>query len=171
VNRRLQILVGVAALVLIALSVGVIAWLRIQESKEFCQAHQVQTYGGTNYMAQLIETTVGKADTGHVVIVYLRLQNPNDYEVALDRNWFILVDGDKDYFQPSTTGTHSPLIKLPPHGVEEKASLSFAVPDDSFAGTIGLQIGQNYWVLIKDQKPFRRKLHSGEFVTFRSRDW
>jgi hypothetical protein len=155
----------------IGIGVGLLAWFRVQESRHLTQPCSVQTYGGTNYGFQVLETTVGKLDTGYVVIVYVRLTNPNPYEVALHRNWFVLADHDKDYFQPSTTGTQTELIKLPPSGVIEKESLSFAVPDDSFAGTIGLQIGKDYWVMIKEEKPFTRTLHSGEFVTFRSRDW
>jgi hypothetical protein len=171
VSARARTLIGAAAVVVIGASIGLLAWFRIQESRHLTQPCTVQTYGGTNYVFQVLETTVGKIDTGYAVIVYARLANPNPYEVVLNRKWFVLVDHDKDYFQPSTTGTQTELIKLPPNGVVEKESLSFAVPDDSFGGTIGLQIGMNYWVMIKDEKPFIRKLQNGAFITFRSRNW
>ncbi len=170
-RARVRTLVGATAIAVIGASVGLLAWWRIQESRHLSQPNSVETYGGTNYVFQVLETTVGKLDTGYVVIVYARISNTNSYEVVLNRNWFVLADQDKDYFQPSTTGTQTGLIRLPPNGVVEKEPLSFAVPDDSFAGTIGLQIGRNYWIMIKDEKPFTRRLQSGEFVTFRSRNW
>ena len=111
--------------------------MRVNEARQFSQSYQVQSYTGTNYVVKLLETTVGKVETGHVVIVYARFENPNPTEVVLKREWFVLVDHDKDYYLPTISGTQTPLIKLPPNGVLEKEALSYAVGDDSFAGTIG----------------------------------
>jgi hypothetical protein len=163
--------IGLIALAVIALCLGLLAYWRVDESEEYLGSCAVHTYGGTNYVVQLQETMVGRTDAGCVVIVYARFENPNPFEVVLDRNWFILVDHDKDYFQPVTAGTQTPLIKLPARGVVEKEMLSFPVLEDSFAGTLGLKIGQNYWVLIKGPAPYTRKLRSGEFVSFRRRNW
>jgi len=88
------------------------------------------------------------------LIVYLRLQNPNTYDVTLRRDWFILVDYNKDYFLPSTTGTQTELIKLPANGVLDREMLSFMVPDNAFAGRVALFVGQNYMVLVKNERPF-----------------
>ncbi len=170
-SRRLQILVALVALVTIVVSLGLLAMLRIREAKEFREPHTVQTYGGTNYVVQLTEVAVGKAQTGCVLIVYLRLQNPNTYGVTLSRQWFVLVDRDKDYFLPSTTGTQAELIKLPANGVLDREALSFMVPDDAFAGRVALLVGQNYMVLVKNEEPFDPHLRDGEFRSFRRRSW
>lgn len=166
-----KIAVGGAAASVIAASIGLIAWLRVQESRHLTNPVEVRTYGGTNYVVQVLETTIGKLDNGCVVIAYVSLKNPNSFEVVLRREWFVLVDHDKDYYQPSTMGTQTELIKLPPNGVLEKESFSFAVPDDSFAGSVALLVGHNHLVMLKNEKPFVRKLGPGEFVTYRTRDW
>lgn len=170
-SRRVQILVALVAVATIGISLGLLAMLRIREAKEFREPHTVQTYGGTNYIVQLTEAAVGKAETGCVLIVYLRLQNPNAYDVTLSRNWFVLVDRDKDYFLPSTTGTQVELIKLPANGVLDREMLSFTVPDDAFAGRVALLVGQNYMVLVKNEEPFETHLRNGEFRSFRRRSW
>lgn len=170
-NRGLQILVGVVAAVVVAGSLALLGWMRVREAQEFSAPHRVQTYGGTNYIAQLLETSVGGATSGAVVIVYLRVENPNDFELTLDRNWFILVDHDKDYYLPATSGTQQPLIKVAPRGVSEREMLSFTVMEGSFAGTLGLQLGQNYWVLLKGEEPYAAQLRDGQFHTFKSREW
>ena len=170
-NRGLQFLIGALAVLIIAGSVAVLAWLRVREAREFTQRHAVHTFSDTNYVAQLLETSVGGATSGAVVIVYLRIENPNDFELALDRNWFILVDHDKDYYLPSTSGTQTALIKVPPHGVSEREMLSFTVLDGSFEGTLGLQLGHNYWVLLKAEEPYTTQLRDGQFHTFKTRNW
>jgi hypothetical protein len=170
-SRRFQILVAVIALTVIAVSLGLLAMLRIREMKEFRQPHRVATYDGTNYIVELTEAVVGKNDTGCVLIVYARLQNPNPYDVTLNRNTFILVDHAKDYYLPSTTGTQTGLIKLPANGVLDREMLSFTVPDDAFAGAVALMVGQNYLVLVKDEEPFQVHLRNGEFQSFRRRSW
>jgi hypothetical protein len=171
VSRRVQISVALVAVATIGVCLGLLAMLRIREAKEFCEPHAVQTYGGTNYVVQLTEVAVGKAETGCVLMVYLRLQNPNGYAVTLSRNWFVLVDRDKDYFQSSTTGTQTELIKLPANGVLDREVLSFTVPDDAFAGRVALLVGQNYMVLVKNEEPFEVHLRRGEFRSFRRRNW
>jgi hypothetical protein len=171
VSRRIQISVAVIAMATIGVSLGLLAMLRIREAKEFNQPHIVQTYGGTNYVVQLTEAAVGKTETGCVLIVYLRLQNPNAYDVTLRRNWFILIDHDKNYFLPSTTGTQTELIKLPANSVLDREMLSFLVPDNTFAGRVALFVGQNYMVLVKNEGPFEADLRNGEFRSFRRRSW
>jgi hypothetical protein len=170
-SRRVQISVGAIAVATIGVSLGLLAMLRIREAKEFSEPHIVQTYGGTNYVVQLTEVAVGKIETGCVLIVYLRLQNPNTYDVTLRRDWFILVDHNKDYFLPSTTGTQAELIKLPANGVLDREMLSFMVPDNAFAGRVALFVGQNYMVLVKNEGPFEAHLRNGEFRSFRRRSW
>ncbi|HVM59419.1 MAG TPA: hypothetical protein VMV72_01000 [Verrucomicrobiae bacterium] len=170
-NRRVQILIAVIAIGVIGLSIGLLALLRVQEARAFHRPHQVQTHGGTNYIVQLSEVMVGRTETGCVLIVYLRLQNPNPYDVTLQRNWFVLMDRAKDYFLPSTTGTQTELIKLPAHGVLDREMLSYAVGDDAFAGTVALLVGRNYMVLVKDAEPFDVRLRDGEFRSFQTRHW
>jgi hypothetical protein len=170
-NRRIQTLMAVVALVVIAVSLGLMAVLRIQEAKTFHRPHPVQTYGGTNYVVQLAEVVAGKTETGCVLIVYLRLENPNPFDVTLSRNWFVLADHAKDYFLPSTTGTQTELIKLPANGVLDREMLSFTVPDDAFAGAMGLMVGRQYMILLKDKEPFEMRLHNGEFRSFQRRSW
>lgn len=162
---------AVIALVVIGVSIGVLALLRIQEAKEFRRPHLVQTYGGTNYVVQLTEVVVGKTETGCVLIAYLRLENPNPYDVTLSRNWFVLMDHAKDYYLPSTTGTQTELIKLPANGVLDREMLSFTVADDTFAGSVALMVGHNYMVLLKDEGPYEVHLRNGEFRSFRRRHW
>jgi hypothetical protein len=170
-NRHIQILVAVVAVATIGVSLGLLAMLRIREAKEFREPHAVRTYGGTNYVVQLTEVAAGKTETGCVLIVYLRLQNPNAYDVTLSRNWFVLIDRDKDYFLPSIMGTQTELIKLPANGVLDQEMLSFTVPDEAFAGRVALLVGQNYMVLVKNDGPFEVHLRNGEFRSFRRRSW
>ncbi len=164
-------LVGLVAVTLIALSLGGLAWVRTREARLFSQAHTVSTYSGTNYVLRLTETTLGRAETNYLLMVQIRVQNPNPFPLKLSRKHFILVDHDKDYYLPNTTGTQTEWFTVPPRGVAERETLSFAVPADSFAGSIGLQIGQIYWVLIKHPAPYEPDLRVGEFVTFRRRHW
>ena len=171
VNLRLQYLVGTIVLVVIGVSLGLLAVLRVQEAKEFHRPHRVQTYGGTNYVVRLTDVVVGKAETGYVLLVYLRLENPNPYDVTLSRNWFVLVDHAKDYYLPSTTGTQTELIKLPANGVLDREMLSYSVADDTFAGTVALLVGRNHMLLVKDEAPFEVRLRDGEFHSFQRRHW
>ncbi len=164
-------MIGGSAAAVIAACIGLSAWLRVRDAAQLSQPSRVQTYGGTNYVVQILETTVGKVDSGYLLLVAARFENPNSYEVALRREWFVLVDHDKDYYLPSTAGTQAALIKLPPNSVLDKESLSYAVPEGAFAGSVGLMVGKNHWVMIKDDKPFDRQLKSGEFVSFRRRTW
>jgi hypothetical protein len=170
-NRRLQKLVAVITLVVIGVSIGLLGLLRVQEAKEFHRPHPVQTYGGTNYVVQLTEVAVGKTETGCVLIVYLRLRNPNPYDVTLNRNWFVLMDHAKDYYLPSTTGTQTELINLPANGVLDREMLSFTVSDDAFVGAMALMVGRQYMVLVKDEEPYEIRLGNGEFHSFQRRHW
>ena len=171
VNRRLQYLVGAIVLVVIGVSLGLLAVLRVQEAKQFHRRHPVQTYGGTNYVVQLTDVVVGRAETGYLLLVHLRLENPNPYDVILSRNWFVLVDHAKDHYLPSTAGTDSELIKLPANGVLDRETLSFTVADDAFAGTVALLMGRDHMVLVKDEAPFVARLRNGEFRSFQRRHW
>jgi len=156
---------------IIGAGLGLMAMLRIQEAKEFSQPHQVQTDGGTNYVVQLTEAAVGKTMTGCVLILYLRLENPNSFDVTLGRNSFILVGHDTDQYLPSTMGTQAELIRIPANGVLDREMLSFTVPEDTFAGSVALRAGQNCSFLVKNQKPFGVRLRDGEFRSFRRRSW
>jgi hypothetical protein len=160
---------GVAAAV--AASLALIAWLRIEEARQFSQPRRVATDGGTNYVIQLIETDVGKSDSGYVLIVYARLENPNPYDVVLRRDWFALADQAKDHLLPTTNGAQTTLIRLPASSVLEREMFSFDLPPSTLAGIVEMKIGENFWVTIKNEKQFTRALRTGEFVSFRSRDW
>jgi len=171
VNPSLRYLVGAIALVVIGVSLGLLAMLRVQEAKEFHRRLPMQTYGGTNYVVQFSEVVVGRAGTGCLLLVYLRLENPNPYDVTLNRNWFVLVDHARHNYLPSTAGTQSELIKLPANGVLDRETLSFTVADDAFAGTVSLRMGTNKMLLIKDAAPFAAPLRIGEFRSFQRRHW
>lgn len=164
-------LVGCSALLIIGVSLGLLAGLRIHEARVFSRPHSVRTYSGTNYIVQITEATVGQTGTGCVLIIYLRLQNPNPYEVVLPRKMFVLMDQAKDYFLPSTAGTQSELITLAANGVLDREMLSFEVPNDAFIGTVALMIGHNYMVLVKDEGPYQVTLRNGEFRSFHRRSW
>lgn len=170
-SRQIRILAVMVALAIAGVGVGLLALLRVQQAKDFSQPYRVQTAEGTNYVVQLVETVVGKTDTDCVLIVYMKLENPNPFEVALDRDSFFLIDRHRVRYLPSTTGTQDELIKLPANGVLEKEMLSFTVPEDTFAGRIALRVGQDHPVMIKDQTPFDVRLGSGEFRSFRRRSW
>lgn len=156
---------------IIGVSVGMLALFRVQQAEEFRRPHRVQMRGGTNYVLQLIEVSVGKIDTGCVLIVYMRLENPNPFEISLRRSRFVLVGQFRDYYPPSTTGTQSELIKLPAQGVLEREMLSYLVPDDLLAGAVALQIGRNNRILLKDRGLIGTTLRSGEFRSFRRPSW
>jgi hypothetical protein len=171
VKANIKMVVGTVAATVIVLSAGLSAWLRILESRQLSQLCPVQTYGGTNYVVQLQKTVVGRTDNGYVVILYARLQNPNAYDVQLQRDWFVLIDGDKEYFLPTTNGTQTATITLPAGGVRDGEMFSFALPETALGGTIALKVGKDYWVMVKEDKPFDRILRNGEFVSFRRRQW
>ncbi len=170
-NRKLQILVGTVALLVIAVCLGLRARIRIEQAEKFSQLHQVQTYGGTNYVVQLVSTTVGAAETGYVVVVELRLENPDETNLVLDREWFVLADQDRNYYLPSTTGTQTRLIKIPARSVDEKELLTYTVEKVALNGSLVLRVGTDHWAVIKTDKPFRVSLGRGSFRTFHRADW
>lgn len=132
---------------------------------------RVHTYGGTNYVFQLTDITVGRLPSGYLLIVGARMNNPNAFSVELQRNWFVLVDGDRDYYQPSTNGTQTAGIVLPPGGAIERELFSYHVPEDTLAGVLAILAGHQYWVMVKETKAYKPNLRDGEFVTFGRRDW
>lgn len=170
-SRTKQWIIGAALAGGLALVVYAVGWWRVREAEDMSRPHAVRTYGGTNYVVSLQEVTVGRSDVGYVLLVALRLANTNDFPVTLNRNAFILVDPNKDYYLPSTTGTQTPSITVPAHGALESEVLSFSLPEEGVEGSMGLQIGLNYWIMLREDKPFGLKLKSGEFISFRRRDW
>jgi hypothetical protein len=163
-------LVAILAVVVAAL-VAALAWLRLKESRAFSQPCHVRTHAGTNYTFQLASTTVGRVNTNYVIIVAARLENPNPFEVVLRRDWFVLMDHDRDYYQPATNGAHAALICLPARGVLERELLSYTVSGDAFDGVLALLAGHQHLVLVKSRRPSRLTLRDGEFITFHRRDW
>lgn len=170
-SRKLPWIVGGAALAVIVVCGVILVLYRMQETATFGRPHRVQTFGGTNYVARLAETTIGRTDRGRVVIVRLILLNPNAFDIELNRNWFILVDADKDYFLPTTTGEQSDLIRVPAHGVIENELFTYAVDETSFQGALGLLVGHHYMVMLKGIEPYTRELEVGEYRSFRREDW
>ena len=165
-NKWLKIAIG-AIVIVNAISFGTLAWLRMRDAREFLEPCRVHTYGGTNYIAQLLETAVGRVDTGCIVIVSLRLENPNPYEVMLNREWFVLMDHEKEYFEPLTLGA----IHIPANGTVDKETLNFAVPDEALAGVLAREVGRDNFAMLKSPKPFTQPLTKGQFIMFRHQDW
>ena len=165
-NKWLKFAIGAIVLVNV-ISFGTLAWLRLRDAREFSQPSQVHTYGGTNYIVQLLETAVGRVDTGCMVIVSLRLENPNPFEVVLNREWFVLMDYEKEYYEPTTLGT----IHIPAHGIIEREAFGFMVTDEALAGLIALKVGQQHFVTIKSSQPYTQAVDKGQFVAFRQRNW
>ena len=165
--KRLLVIVSLVIVALLA----VLAWLRTREARAFSQPYRVHTFTGTNYVLQLTSTTIGRVHTNFIVILAARLENPNPFEIVLQRDWFVMTDHDRDYYQPSTNGTQTALIRLPPHGVLERELFSYTVPGDTFNGTLALLAGHQYLVLVKSRKPYQPNLRDGEFITFHRRDW
>ena len=170
-NRTAQIVVATIAIAVIAVCIALNGKVRINRARAFSEPHRVQTYGDTNYVVRLAETTVGRTDSGMVVIVSMSLENPNPYELVLDREWFVIVDHDRDYFQPSTTGAQSQLIKVPANSVINGEMLSFVMGTDALDGGMMLKVGKDAWVFLKRAEPYREPIRVGEFRTFRTRNW
>ena len=156
---------------IIGVSVGLLALFRVQQAREFSRPYEMQTPDGINYTLRLVETAAGKTDTDCVLIVYLRLENPNTLDVTLHRDWFFLVDHDRKRYRPSTTGTQTELIKLPANGVLDREMLSFTVPGEVFTDRVALEVNRKYRIMIKDEAPFGVRLRPGEFHSFRRRSW
>lgn len=169
--KRLSIIIGSITLALGILGLGLTAYWRIERAREFRQPHLVTGAEGAAYVARLIETAVGKADTGYLVIVYLQLQNQSPRELQLRRDSFVLIDHNKKRFAPATDGTQTALIKLPAGSVLDREMLSYTVRDDSLAGSLDLQLGPDNLVRVKGSKPYAQPLQAGEFRSFRRRDW
>ena len=170
-TRTRQVIVGAAALFVIGVCLLLDAPIPVSRVHEFGEPHEVTTFGGTNYVVELSETTVGRTDGGHAVIVYLNIRNPNDSELVLERDWFVLLGPDREYFQPSTTGTQQPQINVPAHGVAEEEMLSFLLGETTLDGGITLKIGKDYWVMLKRMQPLRGKLKQGQFRSFKDTNW
>ena len=165
-NKAMWIALSVIVVVNV-ISVGTLVWLRTRDAEAFAQPCRVHTYGGTNYIAQLLDTAVGRVETGCVVIVSLRLENPNPYAVTLQREWFVLMDHEKEYYEPTQLGT----IHLPAHGVVEREAFGFVVTNEALNGLIALKIGQQYLLTVKSPRPYPLPKSLGRFVSFRQRDW
>jgi hypothetical protein len=170
-NRRRQIVAGIAVLSVVGVSLALVAMTRVSETRQFSQKYRVQTPTGTNFVVQLLETTVGRVETGYVVIVYARLENQEPSALALPRESFVLIDRNGRRFSPVTSGTQLSLINLPGNGVLDKEALSYAVDGNSLTGTLMLEAGPQVYLLIKNSKPWARQLPGGQFVTFRSWSW
>ncbi|HUI08499.1 MAG TPA: hypothetical protein VL486_15970 [Verrucomicrobiae bacterium] len=169
-SKRSWILAVVVVLVIVGVGIGLLALFRIEQAREFSAPHQVRR-GGTNYVVRLREAVVGKADIGYVLMVYVQLENPNSFDVALPRRVFLLVDHHRRYYAPSISGTQGELIKLPAGGVLRREMLSFTIPENALGGRLMLVAGQNYAVLVKDRTPFTAHLRDGEFQSFRRQGW
>ena len=170
-KHKLPWLLGGGAVLVIAVCTALLAVLRVENARQFGKSYNVHTYAGTNYVFQFIETTVGKAETGTVLIVYARIENPNPAPLVLQRNWFVLVDHDKDYFQPVLVAGQSKTITIPAHGLAEKEALHFVVPDDTLNGVLALSVGHQYFAKLKSDKPLSQPLHKGQYITFRQINW
>lgn len=144
---------------------------RTREAREFGRAHRVRTFGGTNYVVRLTETTIGRTEAGPVVIVQLILANPNPFPIALERKWFILMDGDRDYFLPVETSSQPPTIELPARGTVDHEMLVYHVHDDSFRGALALFVGHHYMVMLKEVGSYDQPLKVGEYRSFRTVTW
>ncbi len=164
----------VAGMVVVIVGGGLLTWTalaRLRDARGFGAAHRVRTFGETNYVARVLETTIGRTDAGLLVVVALRLENPNPFEIALERRGFVLVDGDKDYYLPAATESQSDVIRIGARGVADNELLTYAVQDDAFQGVLGLQLGHYYWTLLKGPQPYTPALNQDEYRTFRRRDW
>lgn len=162
---------GVAVLVLAAGWATWTALARLRDARGFGVAHAVQTAGGTNYVVRLRETTIGRTEAGLLVVVALRLENPNPFALTLDRRGFVLMDGDKDFYLPNTTESQPASIAIPARGMTDNELLTYAVQDDTLHGALGLQLGHDYWTLLKNAPPYTQPLNKDEYRTFRRRDW
>ena len=76
-NRTAQIVVGTVAVAVIVVCVLLSGKIRINRARSFSEPHQVETFGGTNFVIRLAETTVGRTESGMVVIVTMSVENPN----------------------------------------------------------------------------------------------
>ncbi len=171
-RRKLPLLVAAGLAVSVAgLGVGWVALRRIEAARDFSQRRETQTAAGLKYTVQLLETTVGRVETGYVVMVYARFENPNAAELVLPRERFVLVTRGGGFYRAAASGTQPALIKLPAHGVGEKEALSFAVGEGALAGPLALEVGHLDFVVIKNERPWKRALAPGQFVSFRSAEW
>ena len=165
------ILIPIVLLALAVAALALLALVRLRQARQLSQPCTVHAGGSTNYVAQILETTVGRTDTSYLVIVAVRLQNPNPFAVTLARKGFLLVDSRKEHYEPSTTGTQTVTIELPAGGAVEHELLSYAVPAEAFQGRLAVQLGPHDRLLIKEPKLYQPHLAPGRFVTFHRRDW
>ncbi len=170
-NRTLQVLIALAALVVIAICLALNSQVRISRARQFGEPQQVTTFGGTNYVVELSETTIGRTDAGHVLIVYLKIQNPNEEDLRLDRNWFVLLGPQREYFLPTTSGTQQQWITMQPGAVRDDVMLSFDLGPEALQGGLALKIGEDYWVLLKQAKPYTEPIDVGQFRSFKHNRW
>ncbi|MCS7048253.1 MAG: hypothetical protein NZ483_03015 [Verrucomicrobiae bacterium] len=170
-NRKLQWIIGGVSLGVIVVCGTTLALWRTREAREFGRPHRVRTYGGTNYVVRLSEVTIGRSDAGPLVMVRLIFANPNPFDVTLERKWFILMDGDRDYFLPLEGATQPATIHLPAHGVVDNEMLVYHVDEDSFSGALALFAGHHYMVMLKEVEPYGEPLNLGEYRSFRRVTW
>ncbi len=170
-SRRWAYWMGGASLAVIVGGAALLAYWRTREARQYSQPHSVRTYGGTNYVVAIQQTTIGRTETGYVLLLTVRLTNPNPFPVRLDRQMFVLADHDKDFYLPTVEGAASRWIDLPAGGVLEKETLSYVVPPDSFDGVVAVQLGHQYWTLVKEVGDYTENLAPGQFRSFRRRHW
>lgn len=170
-NRKLQWIVGSVAVGVIVVCGATLALWRTREAREFGRPHRVRTYGGTNYVVRLAEVTIGRTEAGPVVMVQLILANPNPFDIQLERKWFILMDGDRDYFLPLESATQPAVIHLPAHGVVDNEMLVYRVDEDSFSGALALFVGHHYMAMLKNVGTYEEPLRMGEYRSFRRVTW
>jgi hypothetical protein len=168
---RRQIIAVIVVLGVVGTIIGSAALTRMREARQFSEKHRVENPTGTNFVVQLVETTVGRVETGYVVIAYARFENLNSLPLVLPRESFVLIDGTGRKLTPVTSGTQTPLINLSGNGVLEKEALSFAVDNRALDGTLTLEVGHQTYLLVKNSNPWMRPLPVGQFVTFRSWSW
>ena len=123
-KARLPWLLGGGALLVIVICTALLAWWRLEDARQFGQTYQVHTYTGTNYVFQFVAATVGKVETGCVLIVTARIVNPDPFPLTLQRDWFILATTIRIICCRWPHGAE-PHITIPANGVAEREALDF----------------------------------------------
>ncbi len=60
---------------------------------------------------------------------------------------------------------------MQPGAVRDDVMLSFDLGPEALQGGLALKIGEDYWVLLKQAKPYTEPIDVGQFRSFKHNRW
>jgi hypothetical protein len=164
-------IIAIVILFAAAIITGIVLHLKHRAARPLAPPHSVRTHAGANYVAQVLTVAIRRTGTNHHLIITARLENPNPAAITLHRDWFILVDGTREYFSPETNAAQPARIQLPANAASDREQFTYAITHKSLAGVLSWMDGYQHLVKIKSARYYQSRLADGATVTFNQLDW